>query len=514
MGCEKISKVDNEETESTEAKNSNADSKENKGSDVYEIIGMSNYFKKLNDKMEEAASNDEALLILGPRGSGKENIAQNIHKKSKRQKGQLVSINCAGIPEGLFESLVFGIVKGAAPDITTTMGGYIASAEKKTLFLDEIGDLSLFHQAELLRFLNDKKYSRVGEEELREADVRIIAATNKDLEKQIEKGEFRADLYDRLSFQIIQTENLSKYPEDVICILNNYVNRENINLDPRSKFLLYFYDFPGNLRELRSLIRKDFNEILEIVKGRVEKLKNKNLEIIRKAIEETELMEKYRGQIQKYGKDGFLKNTRNKDEKSEILENLQETLERMEDITLKHFGKALNDSQVLSLHDAIEFLEEGPTKLDTIDEQDEYTDEFGDLSKYNFSQEDYKDLEVLREGNDTAAIREIVLKHKHKFNKREDEEFVIYRKLLEKRRKAINERDNVILSHRLNIYEIAILKQCGISNISALLNIRDENVSREDFTIYSILPLKTPLDVFPEPIDDEEWNRKFLPLLD
>lgn len=492
----------------------------------YEIVGGSDHFKKLISSIKKVASSDDCVLILGPRGSGKENVAHNIHDKSNRKEQPFIPINCAGIPTELFESIFFGVGRNVATGVAQR-NGVINSAEGGTLFLDEIGDLSLLHQAKFLRFLSDKTYSRVGEEEidLQNSNIRIIAATNKNLEEHIEKGTFRADLYDRLSSHIIRTESLSKYPSDLILILNHYIQKKEKELDPRSKLLLYCYDFPGNVRELQYLIKRDFNELLEIAKRRLDQIRTENLERIRKIIEETELREKNRGQIQKY-ENVFKKNARDENEKREILENILENLDRMDSYSYKLLRKCAHDQRIILLNDAIELLEDGPTEIYDFKEDDVYSEEFGDLSQYGFSAEDDKDLEVLSEGLNIEAIKEIVLKHelkkqikskkeeqheygeqeiavKRKRKPRKDLSFILYKELIKQRRKAIDNRNKKIINDRLEIYEIAILKQSGISNVSTRLQRRDEKASGEEILRYTI---ETPLDVFPEPIEEQILN--------
>jgi transcriptional regulator with PAS, ATPase and Fis domain len=227
-------------------------------------LGESKQTLSIREKIKSAAAHDYTVLIEGPNGTGKEIIAKAIHHGSPRKYKKLVLLNCGAIPAELFESELFGYKRGAFTGAISDKKGAVSGAEGGTLFLDEIGDLKPHHQAAILRFLESKEYSRVGlmGDQL-VADVRIIAATNKNLDKMIARGEFREDLYYRLNESSIQTEPLESRPVDIIYFVNHFSHAQKITVSPKSKFLLYSYNFPGNVRELKSLLRLEYNEIRE-----------------------------------------------------------------------------------------------------------------------------------------------------------------------------------------------------------------------------------------------------------
>jgi DNA-binding NtrC family response regulator len=222
----------------------------------WKLIGVSEHIKYLKNEIEYVAKKtkalDMAVLISGPSGTGKELIAKAI---SGRAGLNMVTINCGAIPQELFESELFGYKKGAFTGAFADKKGLVEEAEKGILFLDEIGDLALHHQAKFLRFLQDKTFYRVGDKNQRSVkNIKIIAATNKDLEEAVSERKIRRDLFYRINHRIIKTMPLKNRREDIICLVNHFVDETKVKIDPKVKLLLYSYDFPGNVRELESLI--------------------------------------------------------------------------------------------------------------------------------------------------------------------------------------------------------------------------------------------------------------------
>jgi transcriptional regulator with PAS, ATPase and Fis domain len=224
----------------------------------WELIGVSEYIQKLMDEITYVAKkikeHDMSILIQGPSGSGKELIAKEIYKRSGRKP--LISKNCAAIPRDLFESELFGYVRGAFTGAHPQgRKGLVEEAKGGILFLDEIGDLTSENQTKILRFLQEKSYCPVGSNiEKKITDIRVIVATNKDLNIQIPEGLFREDLYYRLNHRVILTQPLGELRADIICLLNHFVKTKGLRVDPKVKFILYSYNFPGNIRELESLL--------------------------------------------------------------------------------------------------------------------------------------------------------------------------------------------------------------------------------------------------------------------
>jgi transcriptional regulator with GAF, ATPase, and Fis domain len=202
-------------------------------------------------------------LILGYTGTGKELVAREIHRRSRRKDSPLVRVNCASIPKDLFESEFFGHVKGAFTGAIKDRAGRFETAEGGTLFLDEIGEVPLEMQGKLLRVLQEKRYERVGEDRTRQADVRIIAATNCDLKQAIAAGRFREDLYYRLHVFPIQVPPLQERQDDIPLLANHFVALSVKELRCATPRLtragvarLQSYDWPGNVRELRNVIER------------------------------------------------------------------------------------------------------------------------------------------------------------------------------------------------------------------------------------------------------------------
>lgn len=213
--------------------------------------------------IDKAAPTNAPILILGASGTGKELVARSIHQKSKRAQNVLQVINCAAIAESLIESVLFGHIKGAFTGADETRPGLFELADGGTLFLDELGELPQSVQAKLLRTLEQGEVQRVGEGTVRHVDVRIIAATNRELEAEIAAGNFREDLYHRLNVLSVQLPALSERPKDIDSLLDHYLhesaNRLNETaktLSPEARALLLRYTWPGNVRQLRNTIER------------------------------------------------------------------------------------------------------------------------------------------------------------------------------------------------------------------------------------------------------------------
>ena len=209
------------------------------------------------------AASDVTVLIQGESGCGKEIFAKVIHNSSKREQYPLVSVNCAAIPENLAESLLFGHLKGSFTGAVANHQGYIQSADKGTLFLDEIGELPLSVQAKLLRFLESSECQKVGSTKTDKVDVRIIAATNRDLRVEIKKGTFREDLFYRLHIVPLEIPPLRERTGDLLLLLNHFTHslaaQYNVKAPVYSKSAikcLKAYSWPGNIRELRNLCER------------------------------------------------------------------------------------------------------------------------------------------------------------------------------------------------------------------------------------------------------------------
>ncbi len=229
----------------------------------YEMIGESNAIKKLKEQIEIAAPSSGWVLITGENGTGKELVARAIHRQSTRGQKAFVEVNCAAIPEELIESELFGHEKGAFTGATTARKGKFDQANGGTLFLDEIGDMSLKTQAKILRILQEHKFERVGGNRTIEVDVRVIAATNKDLEEEIKEGNFREDLFFRLNVLPFVVPALRERKDDIPRLTSHFLNyfcskesREIKSISPAALQALINYDWPGNVRELKNLIER------------------------------------------------------------------------------------------------------------------------------------------------------------------------------------------------------------------------------------------------------------------
>lgn len=227
-----------------------------------EIIGDSAAIREVRDLADQAAKSDARVLITGENGTGKELVARRIHAASERARGPFVAVNCAAIPDTLIESELFGHEKGAFTDAVSRRIGKFEAADGGTLFLDEIADMSLAAQAKVLRAIQDMRFERIGGQESLSADVRVIAATNKDLEAQIAAGRFREDLYFRLAVVLIRVPPLRARREDIPELCRFFLAQRN-GADGRGRELtedalrfLSGHDWPGNVRELRNLMER------------------------------------------------------------------------------------------------------------------------------------------------------------------------------------------------------------------------------------------------------------------
>ena len=228
-----------------------------------EIISISASFKKVLRNVEQVASTDATVLILGETGTGKELIARALHTLSPRKERPLVKVNCAALPANLIESELFGHERGAFTGAMSRKQGRFELANRGTIFLDEIGDLALELQSKLLRVLQEGEFERVGGTQTIKADVRVIAATNRNLEKAIQSGVFREDLFYRLNVFPITLPPLREHPEDIPILVNHFIKKVNARLGKKIATVpqkvmktLQAYHFPGNVRELENIIER------------------------------------------------------------------------------------------------------------------------------------------------------------------------------------------------------------------------------------------------------------------
>ena len=227
------------------------------------LIGQSPELNSVTWAAKITAASDVTVLIHGESGSGKEIFAKVIHNESNRKSHAMISVNCAAIPENLAESMLFGHIKGAFTGAVSNQKGYIQSADKGTLFLDEVGELPLSIQAKLLRFLESSECQKVGSSKTEKMDVRIIAATNRDLHDEVNKGNFRKDLFYRLHIVPLEIPALRERTGDVKILLNHFTNvlaeQYKVEAPVYSKSALNClktYSWPGNIRELRNLCER------------------------------------------------------------------------------------------------------------------------------------------------------------------------------------------------------------------------------------------------------------------
>ena len=229
----------------------------------YEMIGDSKEIGAIKDIIEKVAPTDARVLITGSNGTGKELVAHWIHQKSQRSSGAFIEVNCAAIPSELIESELFGHVKGAFTSAVKDRAGKFEAANKGTIFLDEIGDMSLSAQAKVLRALQESKISRVGTDKDIKVDVRVVAATNKDLKKEIADGNFREDLYHRLAVILIKVPALNNRRDDIPLLISHFSKKiaqeqgtGQKDFSNKAVALLKGYDWTGNVRELRNVIER------------------------------------------------------------------------------------------------------------------------------------------------------------------------------------------------------------------------------------------------------------------
>lgn len=234
-----------------------------KVSKKWEIVGQSQSILQVKSMIDKVAPTDARVLITGPNGSGKELVARQLHEKSKRADFPWVEVNCAAIPSELIESELFGHEKGAFTSAIKQRIGKFEQAEGGTLFLDEIGDMSLAAQAKVLRALQENRITRVGGERDIPVNVRIIAATNKDLKKEIAENRFREDLYHRLSVIVIKVPSLAERREDIPLLTDKFLADIAEEQGSRKKKItekalkaLQHHNWPGNIRELRNVIER------------------------------------------------------------------------------------------------------------------------------------------------------------------------------------------------------------------------------------------------------------------
>ncbi len=224
--------------------------------DKFQILGDSKVMQNVYKTIKKVAPSDVTVLIQGETGTGKELVAQTVHALSARNSKPFIAVNCVAIPKELIESELFGHEKGAFTDAVTTRQGKFELAHKGTIFLDEIGDMSSETQARVLRVLEQKELQRVGGTKNIEVDVRVVAATNKDLGKAVEEGRFREDLYYRLNVVLIKLPTLKERKEDIILLAEHFMAGRARKISPRAEQLLLAYDWPGNVRELKNCIER------------------------------------------------------------------------------------------------------------------------------------------------------------------------------------------------------------------------------------------------------------------
>ena len=229
----------------------------------YTILGDSPQITEVRERITRVAPTNSTILITGESGTGKELVARAIHSQSKRSARPFVPLNCGALPETLLESELFGHEKGAFTSADSTKKGLVEAAERGSIFLDEIGEMSLMMQVKLLRFLQERRFRRVGGTEEKDADVRVIAATNQDLAKMVETGDFRRDLFYRVNVIKVDVPPLRERKEDILPLAQHFINKFNRQmgkelqgLAPSARRTLESYTWRGNIRELENVIER------------------------------------------------------------------------------------------------------------------------------------------------------------------------------------------------------------------------------------------------------------------
>lgn len=229
----------------------------------FEMVGESPGITTVKEMIEKVAPTDARVLVTGPNGSGKELVARWLHESSKRAGGPLIEVNCAAIPSELIESELFGHEKGSFTSAIKQRLGKFELAENGSLFLDEIGDMSLSAQAKVLRALQENKITRVGGDKEITVNVRVIAATNKDLKKEIEENKFREDLYHRLSVIVIKVPSLNERKDDIPLLVERFLDNiaeeygsKKKTIQPQAIKALQNHNWTGNIRELRNVVER------------------------------------------------------------------------------------------------------------------------------------------------------------------------------------------------------------------------------------------------------------------
>ena len=229
----------------------------------YEMIGESESINHIKVMIDKVAPTEARVLITGPNGTGKELVAHQLHEKSERAGFPLIEVNCAAIPSELIESELFGHVKGAFTSAVKDRAGKFEAADKGTIFLDEIGDMSLSAQAKVLRALQESMITRVGADKDIKVDVRVVAATNKDLKTEIAEGRFREDLYHRLAVILIKVPPLNERRDDIPALISHFAEKIALeqgnavkSFSAQAIKLLQEYDWTGNIRELRNVVER------------------------------------------------------------------------------------------------------------------------------------------------------------------------------------------------------------------------------------------------------------------
>lgn len=234
-----------------------------KVSKQYEMVGNTPEIEAIKSIIDKVAPTEARVLVTGPNGTGKELVAHWLHQKSDRSKGPMVEVNCAAIPSELIESELFGHIKGAFTSAHKDRAGKFEAANGGSIFLDEIGDMSLSAQAKVLRALQESRIQRVGSDKDIKVDVRVIAATNKNLKTEILEGRFREDLYHRLAVILIKVPPLNDRRDDIPILVDYFANKiaseqgtAKKNFSPEALKLLQAYDWTGNIRELRNVVER------------------------------------------------------------------------------------------------------------------------------------------------------------------------------------------------------------------------------------------------------------------